>query len=440
MNLWQAHPEELISAMQKAGVRRACLTTDPKTFELKASHPVLEPLRASVAADKRDYHRHEGCFFELGRESGHLLSACVHLTRRGQAAGGVRFFTYDTVEGFVRDGLRLSRGMGHKNALAGLWWGGGKGVIARRPNVDHRDPALRRALYQDYGRFVSSLRGCYVTAEDAGTTADDMAQVFATTRYTSCIPKVLGGSGNPSELTARGVVVAMEAALDEMGLGTLEGKRIALQGLGHVSFFMIRELLERRVGRIIGADIDEHAVRKVAQTYEGAPLEVKVVQRGDDGILATEAEVLSPNAVGAILNARTIPGIKAKLVCGGANNQLEEPGEDDRRLQERGILYVPDFLANRMGIVNCANEQYGYIDNDPAILAHLDRNNSTGVYRRTQDVLHRAKSTGTTTAVEAVRLADELGQELHPIFGHRGRQIIDHLLETDWASDKGAGL
>lgn len=434
MTLWNAHPEELLSAMHGAGIRRACLTTNPKTLELETSHPLLEPLRAAVAADKRDYHQHEGCFFEIGRDSGHLLSACVHLTRRGQAAGGVRFFTYETVEGFVRDGLRLSRGMGHKNALAGLWWGGGKGVIARRPGVDHRDPALRQALYQDYGRFVSSLRGCYVTAEDAGTTADDMAQVFATTRYTSCIPYALGGSGNPSELTARGVVVAMEAALDEMGLGSLEGKHLALQGLGHVSFFMIKDLLERRVASIVGADIDEVAVRKVAQTYQGAPLEVKLVEPGDHHILAAKVDVLAPNAVGAMLSARTIPTINAKLVCGGANNQLEEPSADDLRLRERGIVYVPDFLANRMGIVNCANEQYGYIDNDPAILSHLDRDNPVGIFRRCQDVLHKAAASGHTTATEAVKLADELCQELHPILGHRGRQIIDHLLSSGWSN------
>ena len=170
MTLWQASPETLRRALAREDLTRAFLVTDPDTSELRVSHDVLDPLRRAITEDRRDFDGHQGIFFEVGEESGHLLSAFVHKTRRGQAAGGVRFWRYPRVADLVCDGLRLSKGMGHKNALAGLWWGGGKGVIARCPDVDHRDPDVRGTIYRDYGRFMSGLRGCYVTAEDAGTT------------------------------------------------------------------------------------------------------------------------------------------------------------------------------------------------------------------------------------------------------------------------------
>jgi glutamate dehydrogenase/leucine dehydrogenase len=432
MDLWKASPDALIAAMRDEGLKRGYLVTYPDTSELRASHAVLEPLREAVAADDRDFHRHEGCFFEIGRESGHLLTAFVHMTRRGQAAGGVRFWSYDTVEDMVRDGLRLARGMGHKCALAGLWWGGGKGVVARRSGEDHRNPEIRRQVYQDYGRFMTGLRGCYVTAEDVGTTTEDMSQIFSTTRFTTCIPQEVGGSGNPSILTAAGVVVAMEAALDHLGMGSLEGKSVAMQGLGNVSIFMIGDLLQRGVKHIVGSDIDGLAIERIQSRYRDAPLDLRLVDRHDTSILAEPCDIVAPNAVGAILNPHTIPTIQAKIICGGANNQLHDSDRDSDVLRQKGVLYVPDFLANRMGIVNCANEQYGIIDGDPAITAHLDRDNPSGIFQRSQEVFRRAEESGRTTAQEAESLADELALQLHPMCGHRGQLIINHLVNAGW--------
>jgi glutamate dehydrogenase/leucine dehydrogenase len=432
MNMWTASPDDLLRALDQAGVRRGWLMGDESESGMRASHPVLEPVAAAVSADSRDYRGHQATFFEVGAESGHLLSACVHRTRRGQAAGGVRFWTYATVEDFVRDGLRLSRGMGHKNALAGLWWGGGKGVVARRRGFDHRDPALREGLYRDYGRFISGLRGCYVTAEDAGTTAADMAWIHATTRHATCIPEAVGGSGNPSRLTARGVTVAMEAALEWQGQGDLRGKTVATQGLGNVARFMIGDLLERGVAQVIGADVDDHALAETRKMHAGAPLELRKVEPDDHSILATECDILAPNATGATLNPKTIPTIRARIVCGGANNQLEDPTRDAPALAAQGILYVPDFLANRMGIVNCANEQYGTFDDDPAILRHLDRHEPTGIFQRSHEVYERARASGRTPAAEAELLAEELSEEPHPIWGDRGRQIIAALVREGW--------
>lgn len=430
-SLWESSPQSLVAALRDAGLRRAYLVTD-KAGRPRASHPMLEPLAEEVASSP-DFRAHEACFFEIGRESGHLLTAFVHDTRRGQGAGGLRFWDYSTTSALVRDGLRLALGMGHKSALAGLWWGGGKGVIVRDPNRDHRDPALRELIFRDYGEFVSSLCGCYVTAEDVGTTPNDLAWIHATTRFATCVAPAVGGSGNPSCLTAHGVVVAMEATLDLLELGTLEGKTVAMQGLGNVASFMIDRLLAAKVGKIIATDIDAERVATVRARHPSAPLELRVSARGDHSILAEACDVVAPNAVGAILNPETIPQIAAPVVCGAANNQLARPARDGDALRDRGIAYVPDFLANRMGIVNCANEQYGSFEGDEAIGAHLLRETPHGVWQRTREVLARSQASGRSTHAEAVARAEELMTEPHPIWPHRGRGIIDFLVRSGWA-------
>ena len=423
MTIWNETPEALLAVMQAHGVRRAYVIAD-RAGEPEASHAFLAPMVDAMVASN-DYRGHEGCFFEIGQESGHLLAAFVHRTRRGQAAGGIRFWSYATLADLVADGLRLSLAMGQKCALAGLWWGGGKGVIARRPGVDHRDGALRGKIYRDYGRFLSGLGGCYVGAEDVGTTPDDMAWVHTTTRHTTCVPPAIGGSGNPSRLTATGVVVAMEAALDHLGRGDLAGKTVAMQGLGNVAFYMVGELEARGVGRIVGVDVAPERVDEVRRHYPEAPLELAAVEPGDVSVLATPCDVLAPNAVGAVLNPDTIPQIRAAVVCGGANNQLAATRRDGAALKARGIVYVPDFLANRMGIVHCANEPYGVFEGDPAVQAHLERDTPSGIYQRTLEILRRAEASGSTPAEEAERLADELASRIRsgPTAGGRSSII-----------------
>ena len=429
---WDDPVEVLIARMREANLRRALIATNPDSGELHTSHPVFDPLRDALGANL-NYARHSGCFFEIGAHSGHLLCAFVHRTERGQAAGGVRFWAYPSIGKLVEDGLRLSVGMGQKTALAGLWWGGGKGIIARQGGMNYDDARTRGAVFRDYGQFVSSLAGCYVTAEDVGTRPLDMAAIFSMTRHTTCIPPGLGGSGNPGVLTARGVVVAMEAALEHLGKGDLSGKTIAMQGIGNVAVHMVTELLERGAGHIYATDIDGPAVQAARAAFENENVEIVQCERNDWSVLGRECDILAPNAVGGILNPETIPDIRAPVVCGAANNQLAELQRDAQALQDRGIVYVPDFLANRMGIVNCANEQYGVICGDPAIDAHLDRDNPEGVFRRLLDVLTRADESGRPPAIEATVLADELAGEHHPIWGNRGQAIIDYLISSDWA-------
>ncbi|MBT8136779.1 MAG: hypothetical protein KJO54_07185 [Gammaproteobacteria bacterium] len=429
--MWDEDPRNLAEALKNAGSRRALIAARPAD-DIYISHDALQPLAGRLVEDP-DYDRHAACLFELGAESDHLLAGFIHRTERGQAAGGVRFWSYPRLGSLINDGLRLSRAMGQKNALAGLWWGGGKGIIAREPGRDYDDARLRTAIFRDYGRFISGIAGCYVTAEDVGTRPADMAAIFSTTRHTTCIPPVVGGSGNPGVLTARGVVVAMEAALAHCSGDTLAGKVIAMQGAGNVAQNMIATLLKHGIGKIIASDIDTAALDKARNRFADAPVELRQAEADNHSILATPCDILAPNAVGGILNPDTIPVIRAPIVCGAANNQLRKPDRDAVGLQQRDILYVPDFLANRMGIVNCANEQYGVICDDPAVEKHLDRHTPEGVYCRLLEVLARAEHSGRPPAHEAAVLADELAAETHPAWPGRGQEIIDSLIASNWA-------
>ncbi|RMG98691.1 MAG: Glu/Leu/Phe/Val dehydrogenase [Deltaproteobacteria bacterium] len=426
--------EDFLSTLAELGLRRASfhLADDGRT--VVPSHPGLSDLARAIQEDGRDFAAHEGIFMEVGRSTGLLMTAFVHDTRRGQAQGGLRYWNYPTIGALVRDGLRLSRGMTRKNALAGLWWGGGKGIVARAPGDAHLDPGYRAEVYTDYAEFVTSLRGCYVTAEDAGTTAADMAIVHAHTRFATCIPPAVGGSGNPSPATARGVVCAMEAALAETGRGDLRGKIIAVQGAGNVAGYMIDLLVERGVERVVATEIDPHRHAELTARWKDAPVELRLVEPNDASILAEPADLLAPCALGGVLGPATIPTIRAPIVCGAANNQLLDEHRDGAALHEHGIVYVPDFVANRMGIVHCANEQYGYVKDDPAYLRHFDADDPGSIQATTRRVLALARDEGISTAEAADRLADEAAAKLHPIWGHRGRAIIAGLVSDGWAA------
>ncbi len=427
----QHSPRAFADHLRAHGQRRTFAITDA-SGQLHVSDPALADLAAHLTGESPDYHGHEGVFFEVGADTGALFGAFVHDTHRGQGQGGLRFWPYPTLAAFLSDGLRLAQGMTRKNALAGLWWGGGKGLIARDPEMPFRDPGFRRALYREYAGFVTSLRGCYITAEDAGTGPADMAEVFAATRFVTCIPPALGGSGNPSPATARGVVCAMEGALEHLGRGTLAGKKIAMQGTGNVAAAMIGELLARDVAGVVASEINPERQAELLQRFAGAPVEIRLAAPGDDSILAEPCDILAPNALGGILNPSTIPKIQAPIVCGAANNQLLHEVRDAAALHARGIVYIPDFLCNRMGIVSCANEQYGYVQDDPAIMRHFGRTWENSVHVITRRTLELAAREGITTAAAAIRLADELARQEHPIWGHRGRAIIDSLVREGW--------
>jgi glutamate dehydrogenase/leucine dehydrogenase len=427
-------PEVFADALRGELGGRAWLVRDSETGAYQASSPRLQGLADFLTANDRDARRHEAVFLEAGRGTGVLFAAVIHCTRRGQAQGGVRHWHYDSMEGFLRDGLRLSLGMTRKNALARLWWGGGKGLIARPPGDLAKDPNFRRSLYQEYGAFVSSLHGCYVTGEDAGTNPSDMAEVFRATRFASCIPPERGGAGNPSGMTAAGVVCAMEAALDVLGMGDLAGKTVVLQGTGQVGSAMMRQLLDRGVKRILASEICAERRDALLDAFSGEPVEIRISEPGDISILSEPCDVLAPCALGGVIGPKTIPHIHARIVCGAANNQLLDEQRDATALAARGIVFVPDFVANRMGIVSCANEQYGQVLDDPAVQRHLSRRWEGGIDRTTRRLLEESRGGEITPLAAALRLADALAEQTHPIWGHRAWDIIESLSRDGWVT------
>ncbi|NOY24199.1 MAG: Glu/Leu/Phe/Val dehydrogenase [Acidobacteria bacterium] len=415
--------------MKENGITRAWWVFDYENNEILTSHKALAGLTRHFRSEMPDFDRHEGIFLQVGPETGTLQGVFVHNTNRGQAAGGTRFWFYDRIEDFLFDGIRLSKGMTYKNALADLWWGGGKGVIAVPSNQDRNDPAFRKTLYTEYAKFVTSLKGCYVTAEDVGTLPEDMDTIFSATRFTTCIPEEKGGSGNPSKLTGIGVARAMEGALDALGMKGISGKTVSVQGSGHVARFMTEELLKKGVGSVILHDIFQSSLDTAKAMFGTEPrVKYRLIEKGDMSPLFEKADVVSPCATGGTLNDDTIPKIRAAIIAGGANNQLEDEARHAKMLQEREIVYTPDFLNNRMGIVNCANEQYGYVNNDPAIYRHLNYEWENAIYALTKNIVLDSKKSGMTTYEQALHMTQKKMREPHPIWGNRSREIIRSLI------------
>ncbi len=424
--------DEFIEFLISENIKRFSFIFDHGSDRLLSSHGVLAPLADFLQSNGRDFDKHEGMFFQVSRPYNVLQGVFIHNTTRGQSAGGVRFWNYPMLSDYLLDGMRLSRAMTLKNALAGLWWGGGKGVMARNQKVDNEDPDVRGVLYRDFGALCTVLCGCYIAAEDVGTNVADMASIFKATRFTTCIPENMGGSGNPSILTAKGVMCGMEAALEFAGDGGIEGKTVAVQGMGNVGGALIDFLVENKVKRIIACDVNPRRVENFSKRYSSGKLEAYTAERSDDSILSADCDILSPNATGAVLTPAAIPGIKAGLVCGGANNQLEDDVRDDALLYNRGIVYIPDFLTNRMGIVNCANEQYGILADDWLITRHLGRNWEYSIYNSVITMLERSRKSGDPCGGIAVGMAEEMAREPHPLFSERGRSIIDELKTGKW--------
>jgi leucine dehydrogenase len=294
--------------------------------------------------DLPDFDAHEAVQFVCDRESGLRAIIGIHSTHRGPAGGGTRFWHYADPDQAVADVLRLSRGMSYKNAMAGLAMGGGKAVIladAQRTKT----PGMLAA----FGRAVDRLCGAYVTAEDVGISVADMVAVREQTRHVSGLPVAEGSvGGDPGPHTSLGVYLGVRAAVKRaLDKDSLSGLHLAVQGAGSVASGLAR-LAAKDGARISIADIDAARAQRVADEVGGT-----VVDPGQ--IMSLEADVLSPNALGAILDEQSIAALRVPVVAGGANNQLARP-EDGDRLQARGILYAPDYVINAGGIINVATE------------------------------------------------------------------------------------
>jgi leucine dehydrogenase len=340
--------------------------------------------------DHREFDQHESLHFVQDPETGLKAIIAIHSTALGPAAGGCRRWQYATDDDAVTDALRLSRGMTYKNAVAGLKYGGGKSVILASDNTP-KSPELFRA----FGRAVDQLGGRYITAEDVGCSVDDMRYVNEVTNYVSGLPQ--SGSdagGDPSPVTAHGVLLGIEAAVKfRLGADSLEGIRVAVQGVGHVGIHLCR-LLHEAGAELTVADVNRDNLRLVNEQ-----LPVTVVPPAE--ILFADVDVLAPCALGNVLSSVTIPKIKAKVIAGAANNQLSTE-EDGARLAERDILFAPDYVINAGGIITVSREYDGGSSEEEV------RDEVAHIPERLEMIFEEAKKTQQPTNM----IADELARRI----------------------------
>ncbi|MFQ5957839.1 MAG: Glu/Leu/Phe/Val dehydrogenase dimerization domain-containing protein [Alphaproteobacteria bacterium] len=332
-----------------------------------------------------EFDDHEQIVFCRDPEAGLKAIIAIHDTALGPALGGCRMWPYGSEEEALTDVLRLSRSMTYKHALAATGQGGGKAVIIGDPKRD-KTPALLHA----FGRFVDTLGGRYVVAEDVGTSVDDMTYVRRVTRHVAGLAQ--GGSGDPSPVTAYGVFCGIKAAVrHKFGRDDLAGVRVAVQGLGHVGSALCGYLHEAGA-RLYVADIDADAVKGAVDAYAAAAVR-------SEEIADLAVDVFAPCALGGVLNSESIPRIQAPIVAGAANNQLACAG-DGLALAERGILYAPDYAINAGGVINITFES-GRYDRDAAMRRTAE------IYDTLLEIFRRADAEGLPTNVVADRMALE---------------------------------
>lgn len=345
---------------------------------MKAS-PVHLVFRNEAFAD------HEQIVFCRDVESGLSAIIAIHDTTLGPALGGTRMWPYESEAAALRDVLRLSHGMTYKNALAGLPLGGGKAVIVGDPKR-HKSPALFHA----YGRYVDRLGGAYLTAEDVGVSVDDVVEVGTATAHVRGIPE--GGAGDPSPHTAYGVYKGIVAAArHKHGSADLDGITVCVQGLGQVGMALAELLHEAGAGLVV-ADVRDAAVADAVERFGAAAVSPQEAH-------AADCDVFAPCALGAILNERTIPELKARIVAGSANNQLERSA-DGERLLERGVLYAPDFVINAGGVICISHE-------GPDFDLEAMRKDVAAIGDTLATIFARSDAQGLATSVVADRMAEE---------------------------------
>ena len=338
---------------------------------------------------------------ELGHEqlvicsepsAGYKGIIAIHDTTLGPALGGTRFWNYASDDEAIIDALRLARGMTYKAAVAGLNLGGGKSVI-----IGDNKTKKREAILRAHGRFVESLRGRYITAEDVGTSVDDMEWIRMETQY---VTGIYGGSGDPSPVTAFGTFRGIKAAAKaRYGDDSLDGRTVAVQGLGHVGSYLCG-MLHEDGARLVVTDIDRDRVAAMRDQFGADTV-------APDEIYDAKAEVFAPCALGAVINDKTLPRLEFDIVVGAANNVLAEPRHGDE-LHARGILYAPDYVINAGGLINVYGELNGWS-------AERAKRKAGEIYETLIQLFELADNEGIPTHVAADRLAERRIQQIGQI-------------------------
>lgn len=347
--------------------------------ELKKVDPVFGQL---------SFNDHEQIVFCNDKDTGLKAIIGIHNTVLGPALGGTRMWNYATEWDALNDVLRLSRGMSFKSAITGLNLGGGKAVIIGDAKTQKTPELMKR-----FGEFVHSLSGKYITAEDVGMETADMDLVREVTPYVTGISESKGGAGNPSPITAYGVFMGMKAASKyAYGSDSLEGRTVVVQGIGHVGEVLV-EHITNEGGKVIISDINEARLQEVSSKY-GAE-----IYRGDD-VYSIPMDIYAPCALGATVNNDTIGKLNAKVIAGAANNQLADENIHGALLQDRGIVYAPDFLINAGGIINVYAELENYGKQE--IIRKTEN-----IFDTTLEILNTAESNNITTHQAALKVALE---------------------------------
>ncbi len=354
-----------------------------------------------------ELYDYEQLVFCQDKQSGLKAIIAIHDTTLGPALGGTRMWTYESEEAAIEDALRLAKGMTYKNAVAGLNLGGGKTVIIGDPRKDKNEE-----MFRAFGRYIQGLNGRYITAEDVGTTVADMDLIHEETEYVTGISPAFGSSGNPSPVTAYGVYRGMKAAAKEaFGTDSLEGKIVAVQGVGNVAYTLCKYLHDEGA-KLIVTDINRDAVRRAEEDFGAKAVEV-------NEIYGVDCDIYAPCALGATINDTTIPQLKARVIAGAANNQLREPRHGDI-IHELGIVYAPDYVINAGGVINVADELYGY--NYERAIKKVEQ-----IYTNIEKVIEIAKRDQIPTYKAADRLAEERIERMRNSrsqFLQNGRHIL----------------
>lgn len=331
---------------------------------------------------------HEQLVFCHDPHSGLNAIIGIHNTTLGPALGGTRLWNYNSHEDAIIDALRLSRGMTFKAAISGLNLGGGKAVIIADPKQKSE------SLWRRYGKFVNSLNGKYITAEDVNTSARDMEYIALETKHVTGVPEYMGGSGDPSPFTAYGVFVGMKASAKKMwGNDSLSGKKVLVQGVGHVGQYLVGHLIEEGA-KVFITDINQDKVKETVDKYRT----VEVVDGA--GIFDMDIDIYAPCALGATVNSESIAKMKCPIISGAANNQLADENIHGSELIKKGILYAPDFLINAGGLINVAAELDGY--NRERVMGNVEK-----IYDRTLDIYELAEKENIHTQAAAIKIAEK---------------------------------
>lgn len=343
----------------------------------------VDPVFGQVSFDN-----HEQIVFCNDKDTGLKAIIGIHNTVLGPALGGTRMWNYNNEWEALNDVLRLSRGMTFKSAITGLNLGGGKAVIIGDAKTQKTPELMKK-----FGEFVHSLSGKYITAEDVGMTTADMDLVREVTPYVTGISESKGGAGNPSPITAYGVFMGMKAAAKfKFGSDVLEDKSVFVQGIGHVGEALVEHLVNEGANVTID-DINQERLEEVRSKYDVS------IYRGQD-MYSEDMDIYAPCALGATINDVTIPKLRAKVIAGAANNQLANENIHGKLLQERGIVYAPDFLINAGGIINVYAELENY---DKQEIIRKTEN----IFNTTEEILYRAQVNNVTTNVAALHIAKE---------------------------------